>query len=323
MEATSPFFLELVQTDLAQVEARLGAMPAAQLPELEAALTGLVQAGGKRLRPALALLSARLFNCAPAPAVALAAAIETLHTATLVHDDLIDGALLRRGAPTLNARWSAAATVLTGDYLFAQAAQFAAEADSPALAHRFAETLTAIVTGELNQLLGSRAVVSRAAYTERIYAKTASLFALAAETASLLSGAGAAAEQAMHQYGRAVGLAFQIMDDILDYTSDTAQLGKPAGSDLRQGIITLPALCYLEQAPGDADLAALRAGQPLAAAAVDRVVQAVRRSGAIEAARAEANAYLVGAHAALAVAPDNIYRIALHQLADYAVTRQV
>jgi geranylgeranyl pyrophosphate synthase len=282
----------------------------------------LINAGGKRLRPVLTLLAGRLFGCDLQKSVCVAAAIETLHTATLVHDDLVDGSLLRRGIRTLNAQWSPAITVLTGDYLFARAAAFAAQTDSIPVVAEFTEALQVIVTGEINQMFSGRGQASREAYLKRIYAKTAVLFALSAHTPALLSCSDEAMGNALHTYGREMGMAFQIMDDILDFTSDEAKLGKPVGSDLRQGLITLPTLCYLESRPEDADMAAVLKGSRNART-LTRLTQAIRKSGAVDAARQEAETYIGRAKAALTQVPDNAYRQALAEMADYVIRREL
>jgi len=316
--------LELVRDDLAAVEARMReAGIEEQNPALSGALEHLLASGGKRLRPALSLLTARMLDGEPERAVSLAASIEMLHTATLVHDDLIDGSLLRRGLPTLNAQWSPAATVLTGDYLFARAAELASQTDSVRVMNVFARTLMIIVNGEINQMFVGRGQVSREGYYRRIYAKTASLFSVAAEAAALLSHVEESVVEAMRTYGREMGIAFQIVDDILDFTGEEARLGKPVGSDLRQGLFTLPVLCYLDQQPYDRDVAALLNGRSGDADTVARVVHSVRNSGAIDAAHAEARAYVTRAQEALASLPDNIYHRALSDLAEYFVSRNL
>ena len=316
-------FFEPVRDDLAAVEAKMRETMDGQHEALSAATEHLLASGGKRVRPALTLLTARMLDAEPARAASLAAAIEMLHTATLVHDDLIDGALLRRGIPTLNAQWSPAATVLTGDFLFARAAELASQADSVRVMRAFAQTLMTIVNGEINQLFISRGRVSREDYYKRIYAKTASLFAVAAESAAVLGHAGETTVASMRLFGHEVGMAFQIVDDILDFTSDEARLGKPVGGDLRQGLFTLPALYHLEQRPDDRDLTALlngRAGDP---ETVNRVVQAIKDSGAIDSALTEARAYVARAQETLRQMPDNAYRRSLAELADYLVSRTV
>jgi geranylgeranyl pyrophosphate synthase len=313
-----------VRAELEAVEAKMReAALENQHPALTTALEHLLASGGKRVRPAIALLTARLFDADPDGAVALAAAIEMLHTATLVHDDLIDGSLLRRGLPTLNAQWTPGATVLTGDFLFARAAELAAETGSVRVMSVFAHTLMVIVNGEINQMFVGRGQASRQGYYDRIYAKTASLFAVAAEAASILGRANERTVGAMRFFGREVGMAFQIVDDILDFTSDAARLGKPVGSDLRQGLFTLPVLCYLDEHPSDPDVAALLHGRTTDGAHVERVVQAVRDSGAIGMALEEAKAYVRRAHASLAGVPNNDYRRALASLADYFVSRDL
>ncbi len=316
-------FFEPVRDDLAVVEAKMRETMDGQHEALSAATEHLLASGGKRVRPALTLLTARMLDAEPARATSLAAAIEMLHTATLVHDDLIDGALLRRGIPTLNAQWSPAATVLTGDFLFARAAELASQADSVRVMRAFAQTLMVIVNGEINQLFISRGRVSREDYYKRIYAKTASLFAVAAESAAVLGHASETTVASMRLFGHEVGMAFQIVDDILDFASDEARLGKPVGGDLRQGLFTLPALYHLEQYPDDRDITALlngRAGDP---ETVNRVVQAIKDSGAIDSALTEARAYVAQAQTALAVMPDNLYRRSLSELAEYLVSRDL
>jgi len=271
----------------------------------------------------MTLLAARLFSAPRERSIALAGAIEMLHTASLVHDDLVDGSLLRRGLPTLNAQWTPAATVLAGDFLFARAAELAAEAESVPVMKAFARTLMTIVNGELTQLFLGHNVVSRENYLRRIYGKTASLFAVAAEAPALLAEVEAESVAAMRVYGEQAGMAFQIVDDILDFTSDESHLGKPAGSDLRQGLITLPLLYYLELNPTDPNLVELLNGHAGDGQLVDRVVQSVRGSGAIESALAEARAYVARAQAALARVPANEQRQALSELADLFVNRSL
>ncbi len=312
-----------VQADLYAVEARLREPAADQHEALGYALEHLLASGGKRLRPAVTMLSAQIFAAPRQRSVALAAAIEMLHTATLVHDDLVDGSLMRRGHPTLNAQWSPAATVLSGDFLFARAAELASMAESVPVMSVFARTLMIIVNGELVQMFEGRGAATREGYFKRIYGKTASLFAVAAEAPALLAEVEAVYVDAMRTFGREVGMAFQIVDDILDFTSDEAHLGKPVGSDLRQGLFTLPVLCYMDLNPDDGDIAVLLNGQAGNAMIVDRVVQAVRSSGATEIALEEARAYVARAQAALATVPDHPACHSLAELADYFVRRSL
>jgi geranylgeranyl pyrophosphate synthase len=246
------YAIPLLQENLSLIEDRMRSRVSPQhLPDLRAALDHLLSAGGKRIRPTVIVLAGTMLGAPREKIISLGAAVEMLHTATLVHDDLIDGALLRRGMPTLNARWSPAATVLTGDYLFACAAHLAAEIGSLEIMEAFSETLMVIVNGELSQLFGGRGLWSREHYYQRIYAKTASLFEMSTRAVGLISSMERREVELLAEMGHHIGMAFQIMDDVLDFTSEQLALGKPVGSDLRQGLITLPAIYYIEEYPDD------------------------------------------------------------------------
>ncbi len=292
-------------------------------PDLRAALEHLLSAGGKRVRPTIVLLVGNMLGGNPDRLVTLSAAVELLHTATLVHDDLIDGALLRRGTPTLNARWSPAATVLTGDFVFARAAKLAAETESVPVMKYFAETLAVIVNGELTQMFTSKGIANRDNYYQRIYAKTASLFETCAYTAAMISNAGDETCETMRQFGYNTGMAFQIVDDILDFTSDEGTVGKPVGSDLLNGLITLPALYYIESHPGNSDVDELAEGGYADPQRVARLVAAVRASDSIQKAMGEANRFVDKALAALSAFPAGNEREALIELARYIVDREL
>jgi geranylgeranyl pyrophosphate synthase len=320
MNSESPGLFSLVQEDLAAVEARLRQVVEGQHDSLTAATEHLLNAGGKRVRPALSLLTAHIFGADTDRSVSLAAAVEMLHTATLVHDDLIDGALLRRGAPTLNAEWSPNLTVLTGDYLFARTACLVAETDDVRVMMCFAKTLMAIVNGEIGQAF-SKGRIGRDAYYARIYAKTAALFALSTEAAALLGQADGATVETIRDFGCDVGMAFQIVDDVLDFVGSPDQVGKPIGSDLQQGLFTLPAICYVEAHPQDRDVQALPNGEASDRCLVSRVVAAVRESGAIDQAMQEAREFVARGHHALATLPASDYVAALSELARFIVER--
>lgn len=292
-------------------------------PDLALALQHLLSSGGKRIRPAVALLTGEMLGGDPERLVTLAAAIELLHTATLVHDDLIDGALFRRGKATINARWTPAATVLTGDFIFSVAATLAAETRSIEAMRMFAETLTTIVNGEITQLFSSRGSLDRANYYQRIYAKTASLFELSTTAAALLSPVDAETVKLAGKFGHSIGMAFQIIDDILDFTGDESTVGKPLGSDLRQGLVTLPVFYYMEQHPDDPDIARITLGEGVKEEAVIRLVDGVRCCGGIEGALAEARAFVEEGLEALRKLPVCIQRQALEDLARYIVDRQL
>ncbi len=342
-----------VRGGLEQVEEKMKSVDADVFAPLANAFLELIGQGGKRLRPALALLAAGLQDGTPdlnssrsnadgMPAaqgeywnahtlIALAAAVEMLHTATLVHDDVIDGALLRRDAPTLNASWSAGATVLAGDYMFARSAQFAAETGNVHVITIFSDTLRVIVDGEMRQLSDRNDFrQGRQAYYQRIYAKTASLYSAATEAAAVLVGLAPDRVQALKSFGYQFGMAFQIVDDILDFVGTDATLGKPVGSDLRQGTLTLPFLYYLRELPQPQKVVSrllqarerADAGDPgILSATVQEIVQAVRASGAIEAAHQEALGFLDHAVHDLAPFNDNLCQRSLLGLCAFVVQR--
>jgi len=320
MASTTATFFDLVRSQLPAVEDRMRAGAGDHHPNLDAAIGQLLSSGGKRIRPTLTLLTGAMLGADPARAVTLAAAIEMLHTATLVHDDLIDGSILRRGLPTLNSRWSPGATVLTGDYVFARAAQLAAQTGSLPLMEIFSRTLMTIVNGEITQLFHAHQVDTREDYFNRIYAKTASLFELSTEAAALLSGSPQGIVAAMKDYGYHIGIAFQIVDDLLDFVGDEEQVGKPLATDLRQGIVTLPTLYYLQSEADDSDLALVLAGDGTEEA-LRRLVEAIRRSGAIERSLEEARDFASIGEANLAGMPEGSERTALYELARYVVER--
>lgn len=286
------------------------------------AIDHLLGSGGKRVRPALALLTGRLYPSDPDKIVALAAAVEMLHTATLVHDDVVDGSLLRRGNPTLNARWSPGATILTGDYVFARAADLAAQTDNVRVMRIFARTLMTIVSGELRQQFADmRRRQTRDDYFKRIYAKTASMFELATEAAGVLIAASNDQISALKAFGHDLGIAFQIMDDVLDFVGDASQVGKPVANDLRQGIVTLPVIDYLDAHPDDRRVDDLLRNGRRSDEVVLPIVDAVRASGAIDHALAEARDYMRRSQAALQKLPDNEARRTMLALAEYVVAR--
>ncbi len=320
---TSVNFLAPVQEQIQRVEALMRSQADDRHPDLDAALQHLLSSGGKRVRPAVALLTGEMLGGDDDRLVTLAAAIELLHTATLVHDDLIDGAFLRRGIATLNSQWSPAATVLTGDFIFARAAKLAAETDSVAVMRLFAETLAIIVNGEITQMFTSRGLANRENYDKRIYAKTASMFELATAAAAMLSPVDEMVVENVRCFGYSIGMAFQIVDDVLDFTGEQATVGKPVASDLRQGLITLPALHYLEAFPDDPDMTAILGGNHMSEAAFDRLVSSIRQSGAIQKAMVDAQGYVERALELLYRFPGSVQRDALEGLTRYFVSRQL
>jgi geranylgeranyl pyrophosphate synthase len=318
---TATFFTP-VQEEIQLVEDLMRRQADDAHPDLRAALEHLLAAGGKRIRPTLGLLTGQMLGAPRERLITLAAAVEMLHTATLVHDDLIDGALLRRGNPTLNSQWSPPATVLTGDFIFARAAKLAAETDHLPLMKLFAETLAIIVNGELTQLFVSRSITSRDDYFKRIYAKTASLLEMTTRAAAMISPVSENTVEAMRQYGYHLGMAFQIVDDVLDFTGEQSEVGKPVGSDLLQGLVTLPAIHYAEAHPDDPDIHCLTNGCYSEHERMERLMQAVRKSDGVEKSLEEARGFIEKALESLADMPGGVEHEALEGLARYTISRR-
>ena len=317
-------FFTSVQDQLQFIERRIREQAGDEHhPDLHSALDHLLASGGKRIRPTLGLLVGNMLGAPEEKLITLGAAVELLHTATLVHDDLIDGSLLRRGMPTLNARWSPAATVLTGDFLFARAAKLAAETNYLPLMKLFADTLAIIVSGELTQLFSARGIINRQNYYRRIHAKTASLFEMSALAASMVATEDEDIRELMKSFGYEVGMAFQIMDDVLDFSGDPSAVGKPIGSDLQNGLVTLPAIYFAEANPHDKDIISLPEDGWKESERVKRLVNVIRQSPAIEQSMEEARQAVCRALNALEEAPVSAEREALANLANFIVDRKI
>ncbi|MBK6318408.1 MAG: polyprenyl synthetase family protein [Dehalococcoidia bacterium] len=240
-----------VAEDMILVEDVLESIKQVELAPLKRMLDHALEARGKRLRPALVLLTGNLGDYNLNKLVPLGAAIELLHTASLVHDDVVDGALSRRGRPTTNAVFDNAITVLLGDYMFANAAEMVTRTGSLSVTRLFALALMKMTSGELDQDAAAFDMGKDVQqYLWRIGGKTAALIANATEGGAVLGGLDEKTVEALRTYGYSLGMAFQIVDDILDYTGDEELMGKPVGSDLLEGTVTLPGLLFLERYPG-------------------------------------------------------------------------
>jgi geranylgeranyl pyrophosphate synthase len=321
MDASDLSYRRLLKDELAAVESLL-LEPLGILPDsVQETMQALVGQRGKRLRPALGLLSAHLCGAEVGLALPVAAALEMLHTATLIHDDLLDEGWLRRGVATMNAHWAPETVVLTGDIAFAWAAELATRGEDLPLMRRFSETARVICGGELEQMFAGRGTIpTEAMYYRRVYAKTASLFALAMEIGPRLANAPASRVEDHHRFGRLLGQAFQITDDVLDFMGDEATLGKPLGSDLRQGLITLPVTRYIET-HDDPRVDAVLA-RTADEATIRALVDDLRRSDAANWAMTRAEAHIAEAECLLVGYPDSPHRQAVHELAHFAVQRR-
>jgi geranylgeranyl pyrophosphate synthase len=318
----------IMRADLDRVNARVAQVAQVDYPEASALVNDIVQAGGKRLRPLILLLSGRAFQYTAGfdRLITAAAGVELLHTASLIHDDTVDRSALRRGKPTLNSVLSAGATILIGDFLFAQSAMLAAATGSVRVVSIFAATLGDICDGQLREMFhGHRLDQTRDDYDARIYGKTASLFAGSAEMGAVLGEASEKQIQALRGYGADVGMAFQVIDDLLDITGQTQELGKPSGNDLREGTITLPSMLYAAQLDSDGPemrrLQRVAAGHENGAGELADVVSAIKSSDAIDRTFAVAQAFVAQAKDRLIELPDPETRDLLSEVADFALAR--
>jgi len=279
-----------VQRDIARVDTLLRSLRPENFPFLANILDHLLDAGGKRARPATTLLAGRMGSYNLDHLVPLAASIELLHTATLVHDDVIDAAPTRRGKATANAIADNAASVMVGDYMFAHSAELVARTGNIDVIRLFAKTLMEIASGELQQDLSAYEYgQSTMQYFNRIYGKTASLFATSAQGGAMIAGLSNEQALALREYGENIGMAFQVMDDILDFSGDEDEMGKPVGSDLMNGTLTLPTLILIERHPASNPVEKFFAGGRNKDRDLQQAVEMVRESDILDEALAVAH----------------------------------
>jgi geranylgeranyl pyrophosphate synthase len=310
-----------VQEDLSKVEELFESLKQADYGPLGEMLEIILSGGGKLLRPALALLSGRFGRYNLDVLVPLAASVELLHTATLVHDDVIDQASTRRGRPTVNSAFHNSTTVMLGDYLFAHAADQVVKTDNLRVVRLFSDTLMIMAKGEIRQDLtayDSRQTIRD--YLQRIGGKTASLFATACEGGAIVSSQPDDWTEAFRDYGYNFGMAFQVVDDILDFTGDSEAMGKPVGSDLMQGTLTLPSLLLMDQSSKSNPVQKYFA-RP-SRERLSEAVQAVLDSGAIQESYEMARDFSRRANESLDVLPDLEDRETLRDLTTFILERR-
>ncbi|MCR4418836.1 MAG: polyprenyl synthetase family protein [Clostridia bacterium] len=319
-----PEFLKFIEEDLRQVEAELERQIAGiGIPVLAEASAHLLTAGGKRLRPALALLAGRLCNASVRRLLPLAVALELIHMATLVHDDVVDESPTRRGRPTVRARWGDQLSLHTGDYLFARSLVLVAQYQDHRIASSLARVSVNMCQGEIRQMASEYDVRQGLKdYLSRIKAKTALLISASCALGSLVAGAAEEVARRLGAYGYYLGMAFQITDDILDLVASEEELGKPVASDLRQGILTLPTVYALRSSSRKEELAAVISGRHLDEGAVTRVLELIRESGALEFSRRVAARYLEKARRKLEGLPKGQPLEALVAVADFVGHRR-
>lgn len=317
-----------VQADLKKVDRQILAVREVDAPEHREMLEHALKIAGKRVRPALTLLAGRCFDYNPEVLLPMAAAVELMHTATLVHDDAIDKSAIRRSRDTVYRVWGEEKAVLLGDYIFARAGELATATGNLRAVKLFTRTLGIISTGEIIQSFAAfRLDQDRREYFRRIAFKTASLFVLSTEAGAFLCGAPEKAIDALSKYGHNTGVAFQIIDDVLDFTSTAAEMGKPIGSDLTQGTLTLPAIMSLERYPNDNPVRRLFVNQDALSEdekgeLVGQALEMVRNSPIVAECLALADDYSRRAVADLKELPQNQGRQALEALAEFLTERR-
>ncbi|MBA7643935.1 Heptaprenyl diphosphate synthase component 2 [subsurface metagenome] len=313
---------DLIQEDLDKVEDRLRSLSQVDFPHLSELLDYSLKSNGKRIRPVLTLLSGKFYDYNLDYLLPMATAVEVMHTATLVHDDAIDNSLVRRGSPTVYKLWGKEKAVLLGDYLFAEAGALTATTQNLRVIKLFADTLKTISRGELNQAFYAfNLEQGHQQYIQRVSKKTAALFSMATESGAALSQAPEESIQILIEYGHNLGIAFQIVDDILDFIGTEEELGKPVGSDLTQGTLTLPALLLLEYYPEDNPVRKFFSHRD----ELDNIklaIELVRNSPIIEECYQVASDYCAKACRNLKLLPDNANCQSLINLADYVVNRK-
>ncbi|MEJ2818787.1 MULTISPECIES: polyprenyl synthetase family protein [unclassified Caulobacter] len=317
--------VRLAAADMAGVDALITARMQSEVPVIPALAEHLIAAGGKRLRPLLTVAAARLAGSDNDSCLKLAAAVEFIHTATLLHDDVVDGSQLRRGKVAAHLIWGAAQSVLVGDFLFARAFELMVETNSMKALEILARASRVIAEGEVLQLTRSHDLnLSQALYLEIIGAKTAELFAAASEAGGVSAGVSAEKSNALRDYGMNLGLAFQLADDALDYGGTTEALGKNAGDDFREGKATLPLLLAIARSgPREAEFWERAIGRrEQTEADFRRARELIVGTGALEATLDLAGGYADKAKAALSGFPANDWRTSLESLADFAVSRR-
>jgi len=311
-----------IQENLYKVEDRLRLVSKVDFAYLSELLDYSLKSNGKMIRPALTLLSGKFYNYNLDYHLPMATAVEVMHTATLVHDDAIDNSLVRRGRSTVNELWGEDEAVLLGDYLFAEAGALTASTQNLRVIKQFAETLKTISGGELNQAFYAfNLEQSRAQYFHRVAQKTASLFSLATESGAVLSQAPEESIQILIEYGYNLGIAFQIVDDILDFIGTEEELGKPIGSDLAQGTLTLPSIFILERYPEDNPVKRLFRNKEKQDE-IKLAIELVRNSSIIQECYQVASDSCAKACRSLKLLPDNASRQSLMDLADYITHRK-
>jgi octaprenyl-diphosphate synthase len=315
--------LSLIAGDMAEVDAVIARRLDSGVPLVGQVSRYIIGAGGKRLRPALLLLMAGALDYRGEQRFNLAAVVEFIHTATLLHDDVVDESTLRRGRETANERFGNPASVLVGDFLYSRAFQMMVSAGQMRIMEILADATNVIAEGEVLQLMNMHdAGLDEAAYLRVIRSKTAKLFEASARLAAVLAGVPVQLEEACATYGQALGTAFQVIDDVLDYDGDAAEMGKNLGDDLREGKATLPLIAAMRRGTKEQSALIQHAIETGGAGELDTIVAIVRETGALDVTREAAAAEAARAIDAAKHLPANIYSEGLLQLAAQLLSRR-
>ena len=325
MQATpnaSPTGLSIIDEDMRQVDQVIAKRLDSGVPLVGSVSHYIITAGGKRLRPALLLLCCGALGFKGDQRFNMAAVVEFIHTATLLHDDVVDESMLRRGNATANARFGNPASVLVGDFLYSRAFQMMVDAQSMRIMQVLADATNVIAEGEVMQLMNMHnAGLDEAGYLQVIRSKTAKLFEASARVGAILSGADTLQEEACAEYGQALGTAFQVIDDVLDYAGDASVMGKNLGDDLREGKATLPLIAAMQRGTEQERTTIQLAIENGEVDKLDEVVRIVKSTGALDVARAAAHGEAQRAITAANRLPPGPHSTCLVQLASQLLDR--
>ena len=316
---------DLIGEDLRKVEKALEQQSVSSVEPINKIGNYLRQGGGKRVRPALVLLAGRFCGYQGHSAYQLGAVVELIHSATLVHDDIVDNADTRRGRSSTNARWGNSMSVLAGDWLYMQAFRVALAERNLEILDRLIDLTQAMVEGEMIQLtLLADMGITEEQHLDLIYRKTALLFSTSMRLGAMVAGSDESTEEQLEQYGRNLGMAFQLVDDLLDYSASAEQLGKPVGKDILEGKVTLPLILLLQRCRAEEAERISRVLQEKSYEALPWVElrNLMAEHGTMDDARSKARAYAEQAKACLDSFPDSIYKQALLSLPDFVLERE-
>jgi octaprenyl-diphosphate synthase len=322
--ATAKEVFDLLHDDLAAIEREFGQDAVSNVSAITEISDYLREGGGKRIRPSLLLLAARAFGYSGRGMIRLGAVVEMVHTATLVHDDIIDEADTRRGRPSANRNWGSSKSVLVGDWLYMQAFKIALSERKFRVLELLIGLTQQMVEGELMQMEKLGKSISETEYNDLIYRKTACLFEVSMRLGATLAGADRSVEDAMGDFGRNLGLAFQVIDDVLDLTASEQVLGKPVASDLREGKATLAVIHALENGilPSERNkIQIVLNDRNFNYVSHEEILRILQRSDSVSYAMNTAYAYAAAAQAALSVLPDSEYKRALQWMPEFVVAR--